>query len=257
MYCFQMLDTSGRLYPSSQSKISLTTAPTLVIYSPNYECTGRKLRFLVLRIYLSGHRCRVLSQRRLCRQLPSLRTSRPGACFVKEHRPCTGALPPSPQFSIPEESNDRRHEIGLDTAGSRACRQAGERNGTQATRDRGDRADGGGGYRQRPLQGSHGAGDGGRCRKSRADPGAVQNGFEGSEEGAVSRADAGGGRGQGGRSQGAGDRRAVQRGEQAAVAGDGPCGQGNGRERPARGGGKAGPQPARLPGQGRDGTGGG
>src|SRR5258706_1865223 len=50
-YCFQMLDTSGRLYPSSQSKISLTTAPTLVIYKLNHERTGRQLRFLVLRIY--------------------------------------------------------------------------------------------------------------------------------------------------------------------------------------------------------------
>ncbi len=54
---------------------SLTTGSALVIYNLNHEGTGHQLRFLVLRIFLSGHRCRVLSQRRLCRQLPSLGTN--------------------------------------------------------------------------------------------------------------------------------------------------------------------------------------
>jgi hypothetical protein len=53
----------------------LTTTRPLLTYIPKHERSVRELWFLVLRIYLSGHRCRVLSQRRLQRQLPSLGTT--------------------------------------------------------------------------------------------------------------------------------------------------------------------------------------
>ena len=71
-------------------------------------------------------------------------------------------------------------------------------------------------------------------REGRADPGPVQNGFSRDEEGTIGRGSAGGPERPSGRrgrrgEEGRGDRRALQRGEQDAVARDRACGERSGR----------------------------
>ena len=175
--------------PSSGVSRLTTRRPAVAYTATDHDRPVREVRLLVLRIFLSGRRFRVLSKRSRSASPPTKpQDASPGACFVwaqGENRALAirpihhrrQRRPPMIVVMKPGSTPQQiEHVVNL-------VREMGLKEHVIVGTERTVVAVIG----ERPVQGPHGAGNRRRRREGRADPGAVQDGVEGSEEGADDR----------------------------------------------------------------------